>query len=312
MERYARDAKRAGRELDRVKPGASTNAKGLKRNRRRDYPGRAGNYARPRQTSRPARRDDGERRQPEGASTMGGARSRAQQWTPAEMRAVRVKLGRAPDLGTGKGPSAGWNARTGKKIWARKGALLGTASNIAAHRRAEQGGGRWEHEAERHRDDAEKGDEGAPAMEQRRTAREIHELGTRRNSAGSAAARRKQSRRGASRARRVHRMARAGRRPSRESRRARGTQRGTTKEARLRGMAREERWRGDVLGAAAMEESRGMGAPSWESARELRGPSTMGRGGVRGGARRWCVRRELGAGWLGLGLGREGRSRDGQ
>lgn len=238
---------------------------------------------------------------------MGGARSRAQQWTPAEMRAVRVKLGRAPDLGTGKAPSAGWNARTGKKIWARKGALLGTASNIAAHRRAEQGGGRWEHEAERHRDAAEKGDEGALAMEQRRTTRKIHELGTRRNSVGSAAARR-----GPSRARRVHMMARAGRRPSRESRRARGTQRGTSKGARLRGMAREERWRGDVLGAAAMEESRGMGAPSWESARELRGPSTMGRGGVRGGARRWCVRRELGAGWLGLGLGREGRSRDGQ
>eukprot|EP00267_Zea_mays_P038005 XP_008676019.1 uncharacterized protein LOC103652158 [Zea mays] len=53
--------------LEESSQGASTNAKGLKRNRRRDYPGRAGNYARSRQTSLPARRDDGERRQPKGA-----------------------------------------------------------------------------------------------------------------------------------------------------------------------------------------------------------------------------------------------------
>jgi hypothetical protein len=33
---------------------------------------------------------------------MGGARSRARPWAPAEMRTVRVKLGRAPDLGAGK------------------------------------------------------------------------------------------------------------------------------------------------------------------------------------------------------------------
>lgn len=85
-----------GEQFAESSQGASTNVKGLKRDRRRDHPGRAGNCARPRQTSRPARRGDGERWQPGGASTMGGARSRAQRTTArrnATSRERRVEEG---------------------------------------------------------------------------------------------------------------------------------------------------------------------------------------------------------------------------